>query len=43
MIAQIAAVVTTIGFFGMMYFQLLLSLGFPLGQVAWGGNVDHQR
>ncbi len=38
MIAQIAAVTTTIGFFGMMCFQLLLALGFPLGQVAWGGK-----
>ncbi len=38
MIAQIAAVAATIGFFGMMCFQLLLALGFPLGQVAWGGK-----
>ena len=38
MIAQIVAVAATTGFFGMMCFQLLLALGFPLGQVAWGGR-----
>ena len=38
MIAQIAAVVTTIGFFGLMCFQILLALGFPFGQAAWGGK-----
>ena len=34
MIAQIAAVVASVGFFGMMCFQILLALGFPLGQAA---------
>jgi hypothetical protein len=38
MIAQIAAVVASVGFFGMMCFQILLALGFPLGQAAWGGK-----
>ncbi|MFC2000905.1 hypothetical protein ACFLUZ_00160 [Chloroflexota bacterium] len=38
MIAQIAAVVAAIGFFGIVCFQILLALGFPLGQAAWGGK-----
>lgn len=38
MIAQIAAVAASMGFFGMMCFQILLALGFPLGQAAWGGK-----
>ncbi|MFC1893218.1 hypothetical protein ACFLYR_04170 [Chloroflexota bacterium] len=38
MIAQIAAVVATIGFFGLMCFQILLALGFPFGEAAWGGK-----
>ncbi len=38
MVTQIAAVVASVGFFGMMCFQLLLALGFPLGQAAWGGK-----
>ena len=38
MIAQIAAVVATIGFFGLMCFQILLALGFPFGNAAWGGK-----
>ncbi|MBL7127254.1 MAG: hypothetical protein ISS58_08680 [Dehalococcoidales bacterium] len=37
-IAQIAAIATTIGFLGLMCFQILLALGFPFGQVAWGGK-----
>jgi hypothetical protein len=40
-IAQIAAWVATIGFIGMMCFQTLLALGFPLGQVAWGGKYEN--
>ena len=38
MVAQIAALVAAIGFFGIMCFQILLALGFPFGQVAWGGK-----
>ena len=38
MVAQIAALVAAIGFFGIMCFQILLALGFPLGQAAWGGK-----
>ena len=38
MIAQIASVVAAIGFLGLMCFQILLALGFPFGQVAWGGK-----
>ena len=38
MIAQIASVVAAIGFFGIMCFQVLLALGFPFGQAAWGGK-----
>ncbi len=38
MIAQIAAWIATIGFFGLMCFQILLALGFPFGQAAWGGK-----
>ena len=38
MIAQVAAVVATIGFFGLMCFQILLALGFPFGKAAWGGK-----
>ena len=39
-IAQAAAWVATIGFIGMMCLQTLLALGFPLGQLAWGGKYD---
>ena len=38
MIAQIAALVAAIGFFGIMCFQILLALGFPFGEAAWGGK-----
>ena len=38
MIAQIASVVAAIGFFGGMCYQMLLALGFPFGQAAWGGK-----
>ncbi len=38
MIAQIAAVAASAGFLGMMCFQILLALGFPLGQASWGGK-----
>ena len=38
MIAQIASVVAAIGFFGIMCFHVLLALGFPFGQAAWGGK-----
>ena len=38
MIAQIASVVAAIGFLGLMCFQILLALGLPFGQVAWGGK-----
>ncbi len=37
-IAQIVAIATTIGFLGLMCFQILLALGFPFGQVVWGGK-----
>jgi hypothetical protein len=38
MIAQVAAIIATIGFFGLMCFQILLALGFPFGKAAWGGK-----
>lgn len=38
MVAQIAALVATTGFFGIMCFHILLALGFPFGQAAWGGK-----
>ena len=38
MIAQIASVVAAIGFFGIMCLHVLLALGLPFGQVAWGGK-----
>ena len=38
MITQIAAIVAAIGFFGLLCFQILLALGFPLGQASWGGK-----
>ena len=38
MFAQIAAVLVTVGFFALMCFQILLALGFPYGQAAWGGK-----
>ncbi len=38
MVTQIAAVVASVGFLGMMCFQILLALGFPLGQASWGGK-----
>ena len=38
MFAQIAAVFVTVGFFALMCFQILLALGFPYGQAAWGGK-----
>ena len=37
-ITQVAAWIATIGFVGMISFQTLLALGFPLGQVACGGK-----
>ncbi len=40
MITQIAAWITVIGFFGVMCFQILLALGFPFGQAAWGGKYS---
>jgi len=41
MIAQVAAVVVAIGFFGLICFQMLLALGFPFGQAAWGGKYKN--
>ncbi len=38
MITEIAAWIVVIGFFGLMCFQILLALGFPLGQAVWGGK-----
>ena len=35
---QVAAWVATAGFIGMICFQVLLALGFPLGQSAWAGK-----
>jgi len=40
MVAQIAALVATIGFFGLTCFHILLTLGFPFGQAAWGGKYQ---
>ena len=39
-ITQIAAILATIGFAGMMFFQLALAAGFPLGRMAWGGEHE---
>ena len=38
MVAQIAAWIAAVGFFGLTCFQVLLALGFPFGQAAWGGK-----
>jgi len=38
MITELAAWVAVIGFLGLMCFQVLLALGFPYGQAAWGGK-----
>ena len=38
MVAQIAAWIAAVGFFGIMCFQILLALRFPFGQAAWGGK-----
>ena len=35
---RVAAWVATAGFIGMICFQVLLALGFPLGQSVWGGK-----
>ena len=35
---QFFALIAAVGFAGMMGFQLLLVLGFPLGKAAWGGK-----
>ena len=35
---ELAAWVAVLGFIGLMCFQLLLALGFPYGQAAWGGK-----
>jgi hypothetical protein len=35
---ELAAWVAVVGFIGLMCFQLLLALGFPYGQAAWGGK-----
>ena len=35
-----AAALAAVGFMGMMGFQLLLALGLPLGQLAWGGGSE---
>ncbi len=37
-ITQIASWITIFGFFGLMCFQILLALGFPFGEAAWGGK-----
>ncbi len=33
-----ASILATIIFIGMICFQLLLALGFPIGHLAWGGQ-----
>ena len=38
MLPTIAAIVAAVGFFGLMCFQILLAMGLPLGQAAWGGK-----
>lgn len=38
MTAQIATWIAAVGFFGLICFQLLLAIGLPLGQAAWGGK-----
>jgi hypothetical protein len=38
MITEMAAWIAVILFFGLMCFQVLLALGFPYGQAAWGGK-----
>jgi hypothetical protein len=35
-----AATLAAVGFAGMGVFQLLLALGLPLGQLAWGGASE---
>jgi len=35
---ELAAWAAVLGFIGLMCFQLLLALGFPYGQAAWGGK-----
>jgi hypothetical protein len=35
-----AAALAAVAFVGMMGFQLLLALGFPLGRLAWGGESE---
>ncbi|WP_234572265.1 hypothetical protein [Rhodohalobacter sp. 614A] len=35
-----AAWIGSFGFFGMIFFQLLLALGFPYGKLAWGGFYE---
>ena len=38
MISDVIAIIAVTGFSGLTIFQLLLALGFPLGEVAWGGK-----
>lgn len=40
MTAQVAAIIATTGFFGLMCFQLLLAAGLPIGHLAWGGKYE---
>ncbi len=37
---KITAIIVTIIFVGMICFQMLLALGFPLGYAAWGGEYE---
>ena len=37
-LSQLAAWIATILLIGLICFQLLLALGFPLGKAAWGGK-----
>lgn len=37
---RMTAVVASLGFGGMMVFQLLLAIGLPLGKLAWGGESE---
>jgi hypothetical protein len=37
---QIEAIAATIGFVGLICFQVLLALGLPLRRGAWGGRYE---
>jgi len=39
-IIKSAAIISTAIFVGLIVFQLLLALGFPMGRAAWGGEYE---